>query len=255
MNAIAFAKKLISLFLCLALLSWSFPAYAATNSRLESQVLEIIREHPEVVLQSIQAYQQQEQQKLQQAQQSFLQKLKDDPKKAIAQSPTVGAEKPKLLLVEFSDFQCPFCAEAHKTLKDLMAKHEGEILLTYKHFPLIDIHPEALPAAKASWAAAQQSKFWEYQDALFSQQDKLGEELYQETAKKLELDLDKFESDRTSEKAAQAIKDDTALAEGLGLNGTPFFIISNGDFAGAVQLADLEKVITQINEPSSPKIE
>lgn len=253
------AKKALKLaaplILCLVILIWSLPAQAASriNSRLEEQVLQIIREHPEVILQSVEAYQQQQQQQLQQAQQGFLQQLKTDPKAIIGNSPTTGAESSNIVLVEFSDFECPYCAEAEKTLKQFIAKHR-EVLLVYKHFPLTSIHPEAMPAAKAAWAAGQQGKFWEYQDALFTQQDKLGEAFYMATAENLNLDLERFNSDRNA--ATVAIGQDMQLAQSLGLSGTPFFVMSatgasQGQpeiFTGAVQLSDLESILARVSK-------
>ncbi len=233
----------LGLLLCLVL-GYSLPAQAASsaNPQLERQVLQIIRQHPEVILESLQAYQQQQQQQLQQTRQAFLQDLKTEPLKVIGESPTTGSPNAKTVLVEFSDFQCPYCAEAHKTLKDLISKHHDDIKLVYKNFPLTSIHSEALPAAKAAWAAFQQGKFWEYHDALFSQQQKLSEALYIDIAKKLNLDLQKFERDRRL--ADTAIQKDIALAEKLRLSGTPFFIINSENFSGAVQISDIEKIFS-----------
>lgn len=244
-----------SLMLCLLMFGWALPAQADNriSPRLSEQVLQIIREHPEVIIESVQAYQQQQQQQLQQAQQAFLQQLQTNPKLAIGESPTTGAEASKIVLIEFSDFQCPYCAEAHKTIKQFMAKHQDEVLLVYKHFPLTAAHPEALPAAKAAWAARQQGKFWEYQDALFTQQDKLGEALYMATAQSLNLDLEQFKGDRNA--ADAAIGQDMQLAERLGISGTPFFVMYGGStkgygeaFSGAVQLSDMENILARVSK-------
>ena len=252
-----------SLMLCLAMLGWALPAQADNriSPRLSEQVLQIIREHPEVIIESVQAYQQQQQQQLQQAQQAFLQQLQTNPQLAIGESPTTGAESSKIVLIEFSDFQCPYCAEAHKTIKQFMAKHQDEVLLVYKHFPLTAAHPEALPAAKAAWAARQQGKFWEYQDALFTQQDKLGEALYLATAQSLNLDLEQFNGDSASAPAGlrnaadAAIGQDMQLAERLGISGTPFFVMYGGStkgygeaFSGAVQLSDMENILARVSK-------
>lgn len=251
-SVLAVAKRATTitgfLLLCLTLLSGSLPAQAANpmTPQLEQQVLEIIREHPEVILESVQAYQQQKQQQLQQRQQAFLQQLQTNPRQVIAQSPITEVAQPKILLMEFSDFQCPYCSQAHNTLKELMAKYRDDIALVYKHFPLTPVHPEAVPAAKAAWAALQQGKFWEYQDALFTQQNQLGEELYVAIAQNLNLDMETFNRDRTSEAANTAIRQDTQLAENLGLAGTPFFIVSSETFSGAVQLSDLENLLSSL---------
>ncbi|MBD2180216.1 thioredoxin domain-containing protein [Planktothrix sp. FACHB-1355] len=234
------------LILCFIIACWSFPAQAATriSPRLQEQVLQIIRENPEVILESLQAYQQAQQQKLHQAQQAFLQDLKSNPKAVIAESPTTGAKDLKIVLVEFSDFQCPYCAKAQETIKQFMANHQDEVTLVYKHFPLTSIHTEAMPAAKAAWAAAQQGKFWQYQDALFSQQDKLGEALYLEIAQNLNLDMEKFQQDRNI--ADNAIVQDMLLAENLGITGTPFFVMNGQAFSGAIQLSDMENILARV---------
>ncbi|MFB2897038.1 DsbA family protein [Aerosakkonemataceae cyanobacterium BLCC-F50] len=225
---------------------WTSPAQAATriSPQLEEQVLQIIRQHPEAIVESVQAYQQKIQNQLVQAQQAFVQQMKTNPDAIIGQSPMTGSPAKKIILVEFSDFQCPYCAQAHKTIKDFMAKHQDEVTLVYKHFPLSSIHPEALPAAKAAWAAGQQGKFWQYHDALFTQQNKLGEELYLETAKNLNLDLEKFNSDRQI--AEKSITEDMILGESVGISGTPFFVLNGATFSGAVQLSDVEDVLARV---------
>ncbi len=231
---------------CLALLVCSLPAQAATriSPQLEEQVLQIIREHPEVILESVQAYQQKQREQIQQARQAFVEQMKTNPKAVIGESPTTGSTDAKIVLVEFSDFQCPYCAAAHDTLKQFVAKHQDEVTLVYKHYPLTPIHPEAMSAAKAAWAAGQQGKFWEYHDALFSQQDKLGDTLYLEIARNLNLDLEKFERDRTL--TTNAIAPDIQLAEKLGISGTPFFVMNGEIFSGAVQLSDIEEIFHRV---------
>ena len=230
--------------LLILVVTWSFPAQAASRiePQLEQQVLQIIREHPEAIIESVQAYQQQQQQKIKQEQQGFLQDLKTNPQTVIGKSPTTGSTKSKTVLIEFSDFQCPYCAEAHKTLKELLEKYPDKIRLVYKNLPLTSIHAEALPAATAAWAAYQQGKFWEYHDALFANQKQLGQALYLEIAEKLKLDLGKFKRDLTL--ATPAITKDIQLAEKLAVSGTPFFVINSPTFSGVVQLADIESILT-----------
>ncbi|NEQ67409.1 MAG: thioredoxin domain-containing protein [Symploca sp. SIO2D2] len=235
-------KQTLLLLLCLACLLYSLPAQAAT---LEEKVLQIIRDNPEVIIESVQAYQLQQQQLVEKRRQAFLEELKTNPKAVIGSSPTTGATELKTILVEFSDFQCPFCGKAQETLKPLIAKYQDEVTLVYKHFPLVSIHPQAMPAAKAAWAAHQQGKFWEYHDALFSQQDKLGEEFYLDLAQTLNLDLELFNRDRNSNAADAAIQQDLQLAAKLELSGTPSFLIQSEKFSGAVQLSAIEKVLAQ----------
>ena len=115
-----------------------------------------------------------------------------------------------------------------------------------KHFPLKEIHQQAEPAALAAWAAFQQGKFWEYHDALFEQQGKLGEEFYLELANTLKLDVDRFNRDRKSEEAKAAIKKDFELGKSLGVRGTPSFVVNGVFFSGVPEIKDLESLVAQI---------
>ena len=218
-------------------------AQAVIEPELEETVLEIIRQHPEVLIESVQAYQKQQQEQQQQARQSFASQLKTKPQTIIADSPSTGSLSEKIILLEFSDFQCPYCEKAYETVKEFMDKHGDEVTLVYKHFPLFTIHPQALPAAKASWAAQQQGKFWDYYDALFEQQDNLGEDFYIELAEDLDLDMEQFERDRNSRNADLAIEKDMELAQEIGIQGTPLFIFNGQVFSGAIPLSTLEEAL------------
>lgn len=247
-------RRVVTFVLSLILLNtWVFgQAIAAASeannplsAELEAEVLQIIRTHPEAIVEALQRYRQQQQAQQKQTQQSLLKSLAANPQSLLAQSPTTGATESKLILLEFSDFQCPFCARAHTTLKEFMNAHKDEVLLAYKHLPLASAHPQAVAAAKAAWAAGQQGKFWQYHDALFSQQKQLGEELYEAIAQDLNLDLDRFNQDRQGDKAEAAIRQDLDLAKELGLEGTPTFIFNEEILVGAVPLDTLERTLSQ----------
>ncbi len=212
-------------------------------------MLQIIRKHPEVIVESVQAYQQKQAEQQQQAQKAFLEQMKTNPKSVIGDSPATGAPAQKIVLLEFSDFQCPYCAKAHTTLKQFMATHQNQVTLVYKFLPLTQIHPEAMSSAKAAWAASKQGKFWEFHNALFENQNKLGEPLYTATAKALNLDLKRFDQDRNSEAATAAIQKDVDMAEKIGATGTPFLVM-NGEFIpGGVQIPSLEATLKQVSKP------
>ena len=152
----------------------------------------------------------------------------------IGDSPTLGNPDAEIVLLKFSDFQCPFCAQATTQVKAFMAEHEEDVLFVYKHFPLTRVHPQALPAALATWAADQQGEFWAYHDALFLNQAVLGEALYIETAEELGLNLEQFNRDRDSEDAKAAVARDLALASEFQLSSTPTFIMDNLLIPGAM---------------------
>jgi protein-disulfide isomerase len=209
------------------------------DAKLEAQILEVIRKHPEVILQSVEDYQNRERARQAEAQKASVAQVTADPKQAIGSSPTLG--RGKVLLLEFSDFQCPYCASVRESLKQFAQKHADEVTLVYKHFPLTRIHDQALPAALAAWAAGQQGKFWEFHDALFANQKGLDDAFYQQTAKGLNLNMAKFNGDRKSPEATQAIAADAALAERLSIDGTPSFVMGGELFSGPVPLEALEK--------------
>jgi protein-disulfide isomerase len=219
-------------------------AQTKVSPELEQQILQVIRKHPDVMLEALQKYALEQQQKEQQAQADTVKLARKDVKSFIGDSPTTGAKDRKIVLVEFSDFQCPYCSSASVEVKKFMARHKDKVTLVYKHFPLTQIHPEALPAARASWAANKQGKFWEYHDALFANQSKLGEPLYLETATKLKLDLKKFNADRKI--ADAAIVKDFTLGRKVGVEGTPTFLLNGEVVPGS--LADLEKAFAEVNK-------
>ncbi len=209
------------------------------DAQFEQQVLEVLRRNPEVVLESLQRYQRNQQLKAQKAQQATLTALNTDRNRAIGQSPTDG--KGKILVIEFSDFQCPFCAKARTELNKFVEKYPDRVTLVYKHFPLTQIHDQAMNAAYASWAAQQQGKFWDYHNALFDQQKTLNSSTYAAIATTLGLDLVRFDRDRQSPQAKAAVAADQKLGEALGIDGTPAIIFNGELLSGAVPFAELEK--------------
>lgn len=225
--------------------TFSFP-----QADLEAQVLDIIRNNPAVVLQSLQDYQQAQQQQQQQEQQAASQaivdELQQDPVAFIGTSPTKGSESNEILLVEFSDFQCPFCARAKRTIDQFMDAYGQDVKLVYKHLPLTQIHAQALPAAKAAWAADRQGEFWPFHDKLFDNQGRLGEDLFLEAAEELDLDINRFNRDRNSRAAEQAVNADLAIAQRLGIQGTPYFLMNGIPINGAQPLSAFEQAFEQL---------
>jgi protein-disulfide isomerase len=214
--------------------------------QLEKQILEVLRRHPDVLLEVLQKYAVEQQAKEQKAQADAIKQVRKNTKALIGDSPAMGASNRQIVMVAFSDFQCPFCATADKSVKQFMAKHKDKVTLVYKYFPLTQVHPEALPAARAAWAANKQGKFWEYHDALYANQAKLGEAFYTETANSLKLDLNKFNADRKI--ADNSIVEDFKLGRKIGIDGTPTFIINGEVVTGAASLADLEKALGQVSK-------
>ena len=222
---------------------------------LEEKVLQVIRKNPAEILKTLTQFQQDQvvaqQKAAESAQRALIAQL--DLPSLVGDSPTLGNSKRQILLFEFSDFQCPYCASAADTLRKFIEKHHAEVTLVYKHLPLTDIHPEAERAARAAWAAGRQGKFWEYHNALFAQQRDLKEATYGAIATKLALDLKKFDTDRRGEAAGTSIQRDLALGSQLQISGTPFFLMQGEPFAGALPLEALEEIFQRVKDkPNVP---
>jgi len=217
-----------------------------SDTQLETKVLEIIRKNPQVIIDSVQSYQRSQAQQEEKLREQVLSQIRQEPKLLLRNSPVTGSSSQKIIFAEFSDFECPFCARGHAVVKEFMAKNQKDVTLVFKHFPLAEIHPQAQPAAYASWAAMQQGKFWEYYDALFEQQNRLGEDFYLELANNLKLDIPKFNRDRQREEAKAAVKKDFELGKSLGVRGTPSFVMNGVFFSGVPNVSDLEALLAQI---------
>lgn len=154
-----------------------------------------------------------------------------------------GDPKAPVTIVEFSDFQCPYCKKSESTLHDLLAKYNGRVKLAYLDFPLREIHPQAQSAAEAARCAGEQGKFWEYHDALYADQSKLdGAELLAQ-ARSLRLDEKSFQSCLESGKFKSKIEADMAQGSKVGVAGTPGFFVNGVFLSGARPEADFEKII------------
>ncbi|MGB3295291.1 MAG: thioredoxin domain-containing protein [Phormidesmis sp.] len=164
----------------------------------------------------------------------------------IGSAATKGPLDAEVVMMKFSDFQCPYCAIAAADMKTFTQTHADDVLYVYKHFPLVNIHPEAMPAAKAAWAAGQQDQFWLYHDGLFAYQDKLGEEYYVELAEQIGLDVEKFNRDRNSPQAQAAVDADLDLARKLELRGTPTYLMNNLLLPAGLPLEFYDEAVTRL---------
>jgi len=192
--------------------------------------------------------------KLQQTRQDYYKRLREQagvsiflqkPKVEVAYDPARlrGNPKAPVVIVEFSDFQCPYCRSVQPTLKNLLAKYEGRVSLSYRDLPLRDIHPQAQMAAEASRCAGEQGKFWEYHDLLFENPNKLNREGLVEQVRSLKLDEKQFDSCLSSGKYKAQVEQDRQLGLRAGLTGTPGFFINGNMLSGNLPQDSFEKVI------------
>ena len=246
----SFARSVARAFVMIGLtilLSSQAGADPAADKALEAQILKVIRDHPKEIMEAVVGYQRAQAEQRMKSAETRLKEQVGQLKvgELLADSPRRGNASSALVLVEFSDFECPYCAKAHTIVQQFMAAHGREVALVYKHLPLADMHPQATPAALAAWAAQQQGKFWEFHDVMFDTQDKLGEAFYTDTARRLGLDLARFNADRNGAAAQAVIQRDTELAKKLGIVATPQFLMNGVPITGAAPLEEFERVLAQ----------
>jgi protein-disulfide isomerase len=160
----------------------------------------------------------------------------------LAGSPSRGEETAAITLVEFSDFQCPFCGRVTPTLKQIEDEYGEQVRIVFKHLPL-SMHSKAPQAHAAAQAAANQGKFWEMHDLIFANQRELTEVKYIEYAGQLGLDVDQFKVDLASPETKRKVDADVAEAGRLGVTGTPGFFINGRFTSGAKPFAEFKRLI------------
>ncbi len=148
----------------------------------------------------------------------------------------------KVIMIEYSDFECPFCERHHPTLQQVVDAYGDDVAWVYRHLPL-SFHPQATPAALASECAADQGKFWEYSDELFANQSQLGEDLYLDIASDIGLNIRKFETCLSDQTFATDVAEDLASAQAAGANGTPATFINGQLVSGAVPYTNITQII------------
>jgi protein-disulfide isomerase len=153
---------------------------------------------------------------------------------ATADDPSLGSAVAPVVIVEFGDFECPYCREAAPIIKQVLQKYPDAVRLIYRDFPVTELHTEAIPAAEAANCAAQQGKFWAYHDKLFEQQDQLGSALYTSLASSLNLDMAKFNLCRSQHLTLSEIQDDLVAGISAGVSGTPTWFINGQKVPGVL---------------------
>lgn len=153
-----------------------------------------------------------------------------------------GPERAPVTIVEFTDFQCPFCQRVQPTLKQILQDYKGKVRLVTKNLPLA-FHNQARPAARAALAAHRQGKYWEFRDLLFQNNRNLAEDQLVAHATSLGLNLQKFRADMSSPEVEQIITSDERAAQEIGATGTPTFLINGHKLVGAHPLETFKQRI------------
>jgi protein-disulfide isomerase len=154
--------------------------------------------------------------------------------------PSTGPDDALVTIIEFADFQCPFCVDSVGPLKEAMAAYEGDVRLIFKHYPLPG-HPNAAPAAYASWAAMQQDDFWTFHDRLFESRGAI--DSLPDWVKERGLDASKFGKDMESPEAKRAVDMDMLAGAKVGVTGTPAFFVNGHSYRGKRDAVQWRKII------------
>lgn len=163
----------------------------------------------------------------------------------IGDSYTRGDDDPTVRIYKFSSFQCPYCAQAAVTVRQLFEEYEGDLQLVHKNFPLPG-QDASEPAARAALAAGEQGKFWQMHDRLYDNINRVGEEgLFVELAEDLELDIDQFEDDLESDELAERVAAEHQQGIDIGVQGTPAIFVNGERVDGAQPITEYRRIIDQ----------
>jgi protein-disulfide isomerase len=162
-------------------------------------------------------------------------------------SQKIGNPKAKIQLVEFSDFQCPYCGASYPFTKEIVSKYKTNLLFVYRHYPLTQ-HKNAMIAAEAAQAAGAQGKFWEMHDMLFENQSSWSEstsplDIFKTYAEKLHLDMNKFVDEIKNEKYLAKIQKDREDGNKAGITGTPTYLLNGEQINGYNSPSELKDLL------------
>ena len=159
-----------------------------------------------------------------------------------AKGPAKGPAGAKVTIVEFSDFQCPYCGREAPVIQKLTDEYKDQVRLVFRHYPL-NFHPMAQKAAEAAACAADQNKFWEMHDKMFANQQKLEVPALKGYAKELGLDTGKFDKCLDAGEKKQLVDDDQKAGNDAGVNGTPAFFVNGVFINGAVPYEQIKAAV------------
>ncbi len=157
-----------------------------------------------------------------------------------------GNKNAPITILEYSDFQCPYCARFHETLTQVMKNYDGKVKWVFRQFPLSELHPFAETAAEASECANDQNKFWEYTDELYANQSSFSADYFKKAAKNIGLNTSKFNTCLDSGKYKDKVAADYAEGDGYGVSGTPGSFLNGEELGGAVPYESLKAKIDKL---------
>jgi protein-disulfide isomerase len=164
----------------------------------------------------------------------------------VGNNPSIGPENAPITLIEFGDYECPYCKEWFlETYSQLMSTYQGKIRFVYRDFPLTGLHANASPAAEAADCAGEQGKYWPFNDKLFGGDLALGSDTYLKYASDLGLDSNQFKNCLDTNKYQDAVEANYSFAYNLGVQSTPTFFINGLAVVGAQPFSVFKQIIDQ----------
>ena len=158
--------------------------------------------------------------------------------------PFLGPEDAAITIIEFSDFECPYCTKWHNQVwTRIMEEYPDQVRLVYRDFPLSSIHSNAIPAAEAANCAGEQGVYWKYHDLLFNGDYGLGDSAFIKYANQLDLDEEAFQECLTSRRYQEEVENDFTYAANLGVRSTPTFFINGIPVVGAQPFEVFQEII------------
>jgi protein-disulfide isomerase len=184
--------------------------------------------------------------------------FKGDATKIITEGPIAdhvfGSEKQKVTLIEYGDYQCPGCGSIYPVVRDLTTQYKDKVTFIFRNLPLTTIHPNALAAATAAESAGLQGKYYEFHDVLYENQDAWKDKsvaergvLFEDYAKQLSLDINKFKTDLTNSNVTAKINRDRSTANAFGFTSTPSLLL-NGEKLAQEVMFDKDKIKQAIDD-------
>jgi protein-disulfide isomerase len=159
--------------------------------------------------------------------------------------PSIGPDNAPVTIIEFSDYQCPYCQVWYNQVyQQLLASYPNKLRFVYRDLPL-PMHPEAIPAAEAANCAGEQNAYWKYHDSLFGQQYGLNRAAYEHYASDLGLDIKAFTACLDSQRFLKEVQADARDAASVGISGTPSFVINGRILVGALPFSEFKTVIDE----------
>lgn len=244
-----------------------------SEDQLKDKMANILKKHPEVLTAAIEEnpaeFMQAVQKAAKNAQSALAKKREQDEKKKLDEAfdkPLVpvlrdeavrGTKGAPIVLVEYSDFQCPFCTRGFDTVKQVLGKYKGKVQFIYKHLPL-SFHQQAMLAAQYYEAIflVSPKKAFAFHDEIFANQPKIkmGDKYLKKAAKKIGANMSKLAKMVKSDKVINRIKEDMAEAQKFGMQGTPGFLLNGVPVKGAYPLSHFDQIISKLKEKGKIKL-